>query len=127
MTINLLADGEKVDMVQLSATNNWQHTFEALQKYKNGVEIKYTISEDDVEGYTSKISGDAESGYTVTNTKKETQETDPKKPTTPTVRSSNSPKTGDNSNIALWAVIMLISGGLLLFLFYRRRRRSGTQ
>ena len=127
VTINLLADGEKVDMVQLSATNNWQHTFEALQKYKNGVEIKYTISEDDVEGYTSKISGDAESGYTVTNTKKETQETDPKKPTTPTVRSSNSPKTGDNSNIALWAVIMLISGGLLLFLFYRRRRRSGTQ
>ena len=35
VTVNLLADGEKVDTVELSADNEWQHVFEDLEHYKN--------------------------------------------------------------------------------------------
>ena len=129
VTIRLYADGIEIDKLKLTKSEGWKSKFSDLPIYdaEDGHEIKYTILEDDIEGYTSKISGSAGNGYTVTNTKKETPETDPKKPTTPTTRSSDTPKTGDESNIALWTLILLISGGLLLFLFFRKRKNSETE
>ena len=129
VTIRLYADGIEIDKQNLTKSGGWKSKFSNLPVYDkgDGHEIDYTITEDNVEGYTSKISGSTGNGYTVTNTKKETPETDPKNPTTTTTRSSNTPKTGDDSNIALWFMIMLISGGLLLFLFYRRRRGSRAE
>ncbi len=70
VTINLLADGEATDKsVELSDTNNWTYTFENLDKYSEGVEIEYTVEEAEVpEGYEVAVTGDAATGYTVTNT-----------------------------------------------------------
>ncbi len=53
ITVNLLADGEKIDTVTISADGEgkWLHTFTKLPKYNNGKEIKYTFSEETVEGY----------------------------------------------------------------------------
>ena len=67
-TIHLMADGREVNSVVLSEANQWQHTFAKLDKYDNGVEIKYTITEDEIENYKTDITGDATEGYTVKNT-----------------------------------------------------------
>ncbi len=65
ITINLLANGEKVDSKTITPQNgSWTYEFdEGLPVYKNGQKITYTISEDTVSGYTSNVTG-----YNVTNT-----------------------------------------------------------
>src|SRR5699024_5996490 len=64
ITIHLLADGERVDTVDVMAEDNWEYVFTDLAKY-NGAEeeITYTIEEEHVPGYTSDIVG-----YNVANT-----------------------------------------------------------
>ena len=71
-TVRLLADGKATgDPIELSKSNNWKGSFEGLPKYsESGAVIDYTVAEDAVEGYSSKVSGDAERGFTVTNTVK---------------------------------------------------------
>ena len=68
-TVRLLADGKDTgESIELSKSNNWKGSFEGLAKYsKSGAVIDYTVAEDAVEGYSSKVSGDAERGFTVTN------------------------------------------------------------
>ena len=39
-----------------------------MEKYKDGKEIKYTVKEDAIANYNTKITGDMASGFTVTNT-----------------------------------------------------------
>ena len=64
ITINLLANGEKVDSKTITPQNgSWTYEFEGLPVYKNGQKITYTISEEEVSGYTSNVTG-----YNVTNT-----------------------------------------------------------
>ena len=64
ITINLLANGGKVDSKKITPQNDsWTYKFEDLPVYKNGQKITYTISEDTVSGYKSKVTG-----YNVTNT-----------------------------------------------------------
>ena len=71
-TVRLLADGKDTgESAELSKSNSWKHTFEGLPKYsKSGSVIDYAVAEVPVEGYSSKVSGDAERGFTVTNTVK---------------------------------------------------------
>ena len=46
VTINLLADGKKVKSVVLSQENNWEHTFDGLDKLNSeGKDIIYTVEE----------------------------------------------------------------------------------
>ena len=63
ITVNLLADGEQVDSKDVTEADGWTYTFENLDKYKNGKEIVYTVTEKEVADYTSEVSG-----YNVTNT-----------------------------------------------------------
>ena len=63
ITINLLADGRVVSHKKITEKDNWSWNFEDLPIYKNGQKITYTISEDTVSGYKSKVTG-----YNVTNT-----------------------------------------------------------
>ena len=71
-TVRLLADGKDTGKsAELSKSNSWRHSFEGLPKYsESGSEVAYTVAEVPVEGYSSKVSGDAEHGFTVTNTVK---------------------------------------------------------
>ncbi|SFG56994.1 Cna B-type domain-containing protein [Corynebacterium spheniscorum] len=48
LTIRLLANETPIDEVELTAENNWEHTFEGLPTYSNGKLIEYTIDEKDV-------------------------------------------------------------------------------
>ena len=68
ITVELLADGEKTGKTLiLSSGNNWNGTFTDLDKYAEGVEIVYTVSEIAIEGYETVITGDQLDGYTITN------------------------------------------------------------
>lgn len=62
ISIRLLADSQEVAVKEITATDNWQASFTDLPVYKDGKKIVYTITEDPVAGYTSKIDG-----FTVTN------------------------------------------------------------
>lgn len=63
VTVRLLKNGSDTDIsATVTAANDWQFDFNDLARYENGEEIKYTITEDDVEGYASIVEG-----YTVTN------------------------------------------------------------
>ena len=72
ITVNLLADGEVADTVELSEENVWKHTFTNLPEYKHGevgTKIAYTIKEVKADGYTAGvITGSVEDGFTITNT-----------------------------------------------------------
>ncbi|KJU74802.1 hypothetical protein AH70_04435 [Pediococcus damnosus LMG 28219] len=58
VTINLLKNGQQVDSKTITAADNWQYSFDNLDKNdSNGKEIPYTVSEDTVPNYTSKVDG----------------------------------------------------------------------
>ena len=71
-TVRLLADGEDTGKsIDLTESNSWKGSFKGLAKYsESGSVIDYAVAEDPVEGYSSKVSGDAGRGFTVTNTVK---------------------------------------------------------
>ena len=69
VTINLKNGETVIDSITLTEANGWRGAFEGLSKYDaSGSEIEYTVKEDEVAGYSSAVSGDAQSGFTVTNT-----------------------------------------------------------
>ncbi|MDZ4910436.1 Cna B-type domain-containing protein, partial [Clostridium perfringens] len=68
--VTLLANNIEKETIKLTADANWKHIFTELPKYDEvtGEEINYTLVEKDLEGYSSVITGTAETGFTVTNT-----------------------------------------------------------
>ena len=69
VTVHLLADGQDTGKsVILNEANNWSDSFTDLAEKKAGAAIAYTVAEDKVAGYDVTITGDAKTGYTVTNT-----------------------------------------------------------
>ena len=150
VTIRLFADGSEAASHKLTAEENWKYVFEDLPRYdwEDSHEIEYTIIEDDITGYSSKVEGSAENGYTVTNTEEKTPEKTPeitpektpknttKKATKKTTRSSsstrktksgNSPGTGDETNIAIWLGILLVSASILFFILRRQKKKKDTK
>ena len=68
--VKLYADGSEVagSEVTLKADNNWTYTWKDLAVYKNGTAIAYTVDETTtVTGYTKKVTGDAKTGFVITN------------------------------------------------------------
>lgn len=62
ITINLLKDGSKIASKTVTEQDGWSWSFENLPKYEKGVEIKYTITEEQVSNYSADIKG-----YNITN------------------------------------------------------------
>ena len=55
--INLLANGEVVETMEVTEENNWTYEFTNQVVYANGVEIEYTVEEITVDGYTTAVEG----------------------------------------------------------------------
>ena len=70
ITVNLLADGVKLETKEIQAAQDgtWSATFTDLPKYKDDKEIKYTVTEEPVEGYVSEITADTATNFTIKNT-----------------------------------------------------------
>ncbi|URZ88041.1 Cna B-type domain-containing protein [Floricoccus penangensis] len=63
IVVNLLADNVKVDSKEVTGKDDWKYEFANLPKRKDGKVITYTVEEDKVEGYETKVDG-----FNVTNT-----------------------------------------------------------
>ncbi|MBR3196679.1 MAG: Cna B-type domain-containing protein [Clostridia bacterium] len=88
----------------MTANEGWTYTFTAPAEKEDRTKIVYTVEEEQVKGFIGTVSGDQESGFTVTN-----------KPVT-------EPDTGDHWNVLRWAVTSAISliGIAVILLIYRR-------
>ena len=117
ITVNLYANGNKVDSKKITKNDNWRYIFKDLEKYKDGKEIKYTIDEEKVAGYTTSIAGDSQVGYTITNTKNT--------PNVPNkLKKPKKPNTGDDSNFILYGEMLISSLLLIICLFVKGRKQS---
>ena len=68
ITVKLLADGQDTGKtLELTEANGWAGSFTNLDADKGGTPIQYTVVEVTVAGYTSEVTGDAASGFTITN------------------------------------------------------------
>ena len=64
ITVNLLADGVKIQSHEVKASDGWTYKFTELNKYKeDGSEIVYTVTEEKVTNYTTEVNG-----YEIKNT-----------------------------------------------------------
>ena len=70
ITVQLYADGQVSGTpITLDASNNWSGSWTKLTKNEKGTEIKYTVAETTIpEGYVATITGNASTGYVITNT-----------------------------------------------------------
>nr|WP_069724761.1 Cna B-type domain-containing protein [Staphylococcus aureus] len=57
VSVNLLANGEKVKTLDVTSETNWKYEFKDLPKYDEGKKIEYTVTEDHVKDYTTDING----------------------------------------------------------------------
>ncbi len=65
IVVHLLKAGQSVATKTVTAADGWQYEFKDLPKYENGVEIRYGISEEAVEGYSPVYGGAG--NYNITN------------------------------------------------------------
>lgn len=66
--VTLMGSDGNVYEANLTAAGKWKCEFKDLPRYwMEGVAIDYTLNEEAVNGYTYKIEGDADTGFTVTN------------------------------------------------------------
>ena len=67
VSVQLKADGVNAGKeAVLDVAGNWSMTWDNLPKFKAGKEIAYKVVASAVSGYSVKVSGDVEKGYTVT-------------------------------------------------------------
>jgi hypothetical protein len=138
VTIHLLANGADTGQtLVLSEDNNWQGSFTGLSKYADdGSQITYSITEDEVDGYVSAITGSADEGFVVTNTKKsfavasslkttddESGDTgESESGTAASEAESSTPDTGDSTSMTL-GLLALASAAVAAAAVSRRRAR----
>ena len=93
VTVNLYADGVKIQTVEISKDTDWKYTFTDLPKYNKGQLIKYTVDEVELDEYFYIIDGDMDEGFYVININYG--------------RGGDNPPTGDN--IIEYIVMLVIS------------------
>ena len=109
--VELYGNGKKLSTATLNEENNWTYIFNEIDMNENGEKIEYTVKETTkLKGYTTEITGDQETGYTITNTH--------------VVKKVN-PTTGDNIKKFLSISIMsliLLGGCIVIFTKYRNKK-----
>ncbi|MFY9262610.1 MAG: Cna B-type domain-containing protein [Actinomycetaceae bacterium] len=118
VTVKLLANGKPTDYeLILSEDNNWKASFTDLDKNMQGEKITYTIEEVSTsDAYVSVISGDQDSGFTITNT----HEPKPADPASPPPLA----KTGVAIGGTVALVVLLLGVGLAAVYGSRQYKRE---
>ena len=119
IVVEVYGDGRAVQQKVVTADENWSYSFTLPRYAEDGHEVVYTVDELDVENYTKQIDG-----YDLINTYSGTTD-DPDDPTDPDDPDKpDSPQTGDNSNIAFWFAMMILSlFGLIATTLIGRRQK----
>ncbi len=69
VTVYLVINGEKTEQkLVLNESNNWRGSFDDLPAYGDQQAVVYTVSEDSVSGYTTKIEKGTDGTFIITNT-----------------------------------------------------------
>ncbi len=112
ITIRLFADGvDTGKSLVLTEKVGWKGEFPGLNKYKNGVEIKYSVKEDEVDRYDSEIISDNGLDFLIRNCP---------------VLDDVVPKTGESIGTC-WMLgigLMMAGAGTLLLIEIRRRKAA---
>ena len=121
------------DSYTLTEEENWELSIDGLDKYKDGKEIEYTWTEEEVSGYKLTKTETATSGEAVvttfTNTiqpeeepepEPEPEDPDDKDPTDP----SKGVKTGDNGYAEEMLIFIVSVTSLMVAVYERLRRRD---
>ncbi|MBM7710122.1 Cna B-type domain-containing protein, partial [Enterococcus lemanii] len=120
ITVRLIQNGTEIDKMKLTANSDWKGTFVELPLYDSkGKTYDYTILEDEVEGYTTKIVG-----TTITNTLRSRLPQSGGGSTTTTKPGTKLPQTGDQSNPMLISLAGLAILSLAGTVIVTRRRKS---
>nr|WP_326845710.1 Cna B-type domain-containing protein [Streptococcus oralis] len=113
ITVKLLADGKETGKeATVSEATGWTYEFTGLDRYKDqGTEIKYSVVEVPVKGYTSKVEG-----FNITNTyipEKPTpgKPNEPGKPG-PKPQLPNTGEKASNATVVAGLALMAVTGGL---------------
>ena len=79
LNVQLFANNEKVATYTLNEGNAWQHSFDMPKLDANGEEIRYTVTEESVTGYTATTQSNPATGYVnvFVNTKNDVPPTSP--------------------------------------------------
>ena len=113
ITVMLLADGAETGRaLVLNEENLWTGSFSDLDAFQSGQKIVYTVKEVSIRGYITDISGDAETGFTITNTYHLSVE--------------QPPQTGDETDLAMWIITCLAAmlGIVVTTYAYRYKKRQ---
>ena len=65
--VDLYAGTSKEKTIEITSANGWKGAFNDLPKYKAGKLIEYSIKERAVDRYITSITGNSETGFTITN------------------------------------------------------------
>ena len=123
--LNAEVDGKAVNLgdefvteVTLNADNNWSHEWKDLPlNQSKGKKIVYTVKEVNVpNGYSDKISGDAEKGFTITNTAKKGNKV------TVTRYGTNTVNTGVANHTALYVTLIVIAAAAVIVITVLKNR-----
>ena len=153
--IRLYADEVEIADAKIKESSGWEHSFNDLPVYtSDGQIINYTISEDPLKGYTSKLDYGGNDCFIVTNTKKadvSSQQTsgnegsndqapgseEPDRQTSKSTKSghqgsghikSNSPRTGDSAFLFSAAAMLLLAiAAAGMIWVYRRKKNCGLK
>ena len=79
VNVQLFANNEKVATYTLNEANAWQHSFDMPKFNTKGEEIRYTVTEENVSGYTATTQDNPATGYVnvFVNTKNDVPPTSP--------------------------------------------------
>ena len=107
IVVNLLADGKVIKTIVVTEADDWKFSFRDLPKYSGDHEITYTITEDKVPEYSTKING-----FVITNT-----------------YGPDIPDTGDHSSLLLYEMMMIFGflGLASSVLILRKRESEATE
>ena len=103
--VKLYANKKLVSTVVLNEENEWKYEWTDLPAYKNGKEIKYTITENKVKNYKTVIEGNMKVGFTIINS-----------------YPSNHKNPPTDDNIVFYILLLIISlyGGIRYIYSYKK-------
>ena len=121
---------ESVGNVTLNKNNNWKYIFKNLQEYyvaefSDPVKYEYYVKETALEGYETRITGNQNEGFVITNITDE-PEPDPKpqNPPNPDPKPKKpNPNTGDENDFMMYIALMISSAALTLSIKYRYKNK----
>src|SRR5699024_11534704 len=121
ITVDLLANGEIIQTVKITAATDWAYQFENLPAYdEQGKAIVYSIMEHEVEGYETTIDG-----FDITNRSVKEDATDGLSSEQDN-EGQTMPKTATAIYNTLLISLVFLLAGVALFIINKRRNRSSN-